>query len=153
MLHELLWGGRIDQIDERVNELGETQWSLIDYKTNDLKKYKNRIRDDEETQLAFYIHLIEAGAQSQVADARYVGVDRHVGQRLPEAPLGDAAYIHAQAAQLRERVQQLFVQMIQGQPLAAFGEKGACVYCDYRALCRRDYVVSVQDTAKQGGAR
>ena len=120
---------------------------------DDLKKYKNRIRDDEETQLAFYIHLIEAGAQSQVADARYVGVDRHVGQRLPEAPLGDAAYIHAQAAQLRERVQQLFVQMIQGQPLAAFGEKGACVYCDYRALCRRDYVVSVQDTAKQGGAR
>ena len=153
VLHELLWGGRIDQIDERVNELGEIQWSLIDYKTNDLKKYKNRIRDDEETQLAFYIHLLETGAQTQVADARYVGVDRHAEQHLPEAPLGDAAYIHAQAVQLRERVRQLFVQMIQGQPLAAFGEKGACVYCDYRALCRRDYVVSVQDTAKQGGAR
>ena len=156
--HELQWRGRIDQVDESINEQGQAQWSLIDYKTNNLFSYKQRIRDHEETQLAFYIHLIESGAQAQVVDARYVGVDRHAERRLPEAPLGDVAYIHAQAAQLRQQVHDVFLQMLQGVPLMALGEKGACVYCDYRAICRKDYAapmpsVSPEHVLKAGGGQ
>ena len=154
--HELQWRGRIDQVDECVNEHGEIQWSLIDYKTNNLMNYKKRIRDHEETQLAFYINLIEAGTQLQVVDARYVGVERHAERRLPEAHLGDATYIHTQAAQLRQQVHDVFLQMVQGAPLIALGEKGACVYCDYRALCRKDYAVPISlvqanDATQKGG--
>ena len=143
-VHQVRWHGRIDQIDQRTDDLGEQQWSLIDYKTNTLQSYKQRIRDDEETQLAFYINLVQQQAeqsQAQIVDARYVGVDKKNSHSLPEAYLGDATQIKQQAKQLREQVHQLFLHMSEGAPLVAFGEKSACVYCDYRAVCRKDYTV------------
>ena len=142
--HQVRWHGRIDQIDQRTDDLGEQQWSLIDYKTNALQSYKQRIRDDEETQLAFYINLVQQQAeqsQAQIVDARYVGVDKKNPRTLPEAYLGDATQIKQQAKQLREQVLQLFLHMSEGAPLVAFGEKSACIYCDYRAVCRKDYTV------------
>ena len=142
-MHEVHWRGRIDQVDERLDEIGASQWSLIDYKTNNVRGYQQAIRQHEDTQLAFYINLIESAVEAsstkQVVDARYVGVDRHADRPLPEAILGDAAHIQQQARQLREQVQQVFLQMAQGAPLVAFGEKSACVYCNYRAVCRKDY--------------
>ena len=155
-VHELHWRGRIDQVDERMNELGEVEWSLIDYKTNNVRGYQQSIRNHEDTQLAFYINLMEAaveatGAAEPIVDARYVGVDRHADRTLPEAILGDATYIHQQARQLREQVQQVFLQMAQGAPLVAFGEKSACVYCDYRAVCRKDYAAPVWGTVSGQG--
>ena len=139
-----------------MNELGEVEWSLIDYKTNNVRGYQQSIRNHEDTQLAFYINLIESaveatGAAEQIVDARYVGVDRHADRTLPEAILGDATYIHQQAQQLREQVQQVFLQMAQGAPLVAFGEKSACVYCDYRAVCRKDYAAPVWGTVSGQG--
>ena len=142
-VHEVHWRGRIDQVDERLDEIGASQRSLIDYKTNNVRGYQQAIRQHEDTQLAFYINLIESAVEAsstkQVVDARYVGVDRHADRPLPEAILGDAAHIQQQARQLREQVQQVFLQMAQGAPLVAFGEKSACVYCNYRAVCRKDY--------------
>ncbi len=157
-VHELHWRGRIDQVDERINALGEAEWSLIDYKTNDVRGYQQAIRNHEDTQLAFYINLMESApaarlTHQQIVDARYVGVDRHAERTLPEAILGDAAHIQQQARQLREQVQQVFLQMAQGAPLVAFGEKSACVYCDYRAVCRKDYAAStLASELVQGGA-
>lgn len=154
-VHQLHWRGRIDQVDERRSELGVPQWSLIDYKTNSVRNYQSAIRDGEDTQLAFYVHLIESARSSpdaEVVDARYVGVDRHMTDDLPEAVLGDAGYIHQQAEQLRAQVHALFLRMAQGAPLVAFGEKSACVYCDYRAVCRKDYTMLSVVSTPQGGA-
>ena len=73
-VHELHWRGRIDQVDERMNELSEVEWSLIDYKTNNVRGYQQSIRNHEDTQLAFYINLIESaveatGAAEPIVDA------------------------------------------------------------------------------------
>lgn len=157
-VHQLHWRGRIDQVDERVSDLGDYQWSLIDYKTNHVRGYQRAIREGEDTQLAFYVNLIESARSSpdtEVVDARYVGVDRHMDDDLPEAVLGDTAYIHQQAELLRAQVHELFLHMAQGAPLVAFGEKSACVYCDYRAVCRKDYTTSNApntNLTEQGGA-
>ena len=100
---------------------------------------------DEDVQLAFYVNLIEQSQSAQIEDALYVGVEKDTGKPNPQNPqvsLGTSAELHAKAHQLRAQVNEVFVQMCAGEPLRALGELSACLYCDYRAVCRKDYVLN-----------
>lgn len=152
--HDVALKGRIDQVDVDA----DGAWSLIDFKTNDLKRHRQELAKGEDVQLAFYVNMLMHSGQS-VADALYVGVAQD-GTEVPEvhlvsecaagsALLGEVSEDLAQAS-LKEAAELLeqtvvahFAAMVAGEPLRALGEAVACGYCDYRAVCRRDYAVSV----------
>ena len=147
-VHSVQWKGRIDQVDEN----SEGALALIDYKTNGLSKHKKQVASDEDVQLAFYVNLIEQSQSAQIEDALYVGVEKDTGKPNPQnsqVSLGTSAELHAKAHQLRAQVNEVFVQMCAGEPLRALGELSACLYCDYRAVCRKDYVLN--GSSKEAG--
>jgi RecB family exonuclease len=140
-VHELQWTGRIDQVDENA----EGALALIDYKTNGLSKHKKQVANDEDVQLAFYINLMTQSQNATIVDALYVGVEKDASKTSPQVSIGTFDELTAKAQALRSQVNQIFAAMCAGEPLRAFGalgELGACKYCDYRAVCRKDYVLS-----------
>ena len=140
-IHSLQWQGRIDQVDENA----EGALALIDYKTNGLSKHKKQVANDEDVQLAFYVNLMEQSQSAAIADALYVGVEKDAGKSSPQVSIGTEDELKAKAQKLREQVNQVFAQMCAGEPLRALGELSACAYCDYRAVCRKDYVLAAND--------
>jgi ATP-dependent helicase/nuclease subunit B len=120
MLH-----GRIDRID--TNEAGER--AVLDYKTKDATSLKNRFKQLEDHQLAFYGLLSE----TPVDAAHYVALE------LAREKTGDAPapnYAQWQAA-LREHIGYSMNAISEGASLPANGIETSCQYCDVRGLCRK----------------
>jgi ATP-dependent helicase/nuclease subunit B len=125
--------GRIDRIDRvgTAADAGGIRRLVMDYKTEDAKKTKGRVKDPlEDTQLAFYAALLgEEGLQGC-----YVNVgERGKTEFIPQPGLDEA----------RDALVQGIVhdmdRIAAGAPLAALGEGSACEYCAARGLCRKDF--------------
>jgi ATP-dependent helicase/nuclease subunit B len=117
--------GCVDRIDE--NDAGER--AVLDYKTRNAQALRDKLKDGEDHQLAFYGLLsdvpVAAGHLVALEVARGKTGDVEAGnysewQRLLEAQI--VASVGAIA---------------QGAPLPATGIERVCVYCEVRGLCRK----------------
>jgi len=117
--------GRIDRIDE--NSDGER--AILDYKTRNLQSLRDKLREGEDHQLAFYGLL----SDTPVSNAHYVALEP------AREKTGDAQaerYAEWQQA-LREQIAVGMQAISRGAPLPASGIETVCQFCDVRGLCRK----------------
>lgn len=117
--------GCVDRIDH--NETGER--AVLDYKTKPLQALRDKLKEAEDHQLAFYGLLSDL----PVAAGHFVALEPTKGQT------GDA-----EAKNYSDWQKMLETQIIdniraiaQGAALRAAGIERICVYCDVRGLCRK----------------
>ena len=125
--------GYIDRIDRRDSKDGAVL-ELIDYKTGNADKLKEKVREPlEDTQLAFYAALVGAGEETRLT-ASYLAIDRTRG-------LMQIAHHHVadDARTLVVGIGDEMRRLRAGAGLRALGEGSACDYCQARGLCRRDH--------------
>lgn len=117
--------GCIDRIDE--NDGGER--AVLDYKTNNLQALRERLKEGEDHQLAFYGMLSDL----PVTYAHYVALE------ASKDKTGDApAQNFAQWQQaLEARIVHSVKAIAAGAPLRASGIKRVCTFCEMRGLCRK----------------
>lgn len=123
---EITLYGRIDRTDS-----GPDGASLLDYKTQNLQRLRERLDDD--VQLSAYALLV---GEQGVAEAAFVALDD-----TRPASLACRGDVRALARAQGERLAESFSQMRQGTPLPAHGAEIACAWCEMAGLCRRDHVV------------
>ncbi|MEO5844667.1 MAG: PD-(D/E)XK nuclease family protein [Caldimonas sp.] len=131
--------GYIDRIDRREGPDGTTL-ELIDYKTGNLEKLKEKVREPlEDTQLAFYAALV---GDDVPVTASYLAIDRTKGLMpvVHHHVADDARTLVAGIADEMRRLRD-------GAGLRALGQGSACDYCRARGLCRRDHWASDDDGA------
>jgi ATP-dependent helicase/nuclease subunit B len=117
--------GRIDRIDR--NEAGEC--AVLDYKTKSVQALRDKLREREDHQLAFYGML----SGTPVAHAHYVALE------AVKDKTGDAAapsYDEWQRA-LQDQLVRTMQAVALGASLPAAGIEQVCQYCDVRGLCRK----------------
>jgi ATP-dependent helicase/nuclease subunit B len=122
---EILLHGRLDRIDE--NQAGES--AVLDYKTRNSSTLREKMKEGEDRQLAFYGVLSDLPLEH----AYYVAL---------EATRGKIAEVVADHYEESKRMleQQLVANLgaiTQGAPLAATGIEAVCEYCAVRGLCRK----------------
>jgi ATP-dependent helicase/nuclease subunit B len=117
--------GCIDRIDE--NEQGER--AILDYKTRNAQALRDKLKDGDDHQLAFYGLLSDVPA----------GSGHFVALEVSRDKTGDAeAKDYEQWQRLLEAQIVANIQAIaQGAPLPATGIERVCSYCDVRGLCRK----------------
>ncbi|KIF80407.1 PD-(D/E)XK nuclease family protein [Noviherbaspirillum autotrophicum] len=117
--------GCVDRIDENAD--GER--AILDYKTRNMQSLRDKAKESDDHQLAFYGVLSDV----PVAAAHYVALE------VSKDKTGDAA-----APNYGEWQSLLEAQIVsniraigQGAPLPAAGIERICVYCEVRGLCRK----------------
>lgn len=125
-LAPIVLSGRIDRLDRGPD--GALQ--VIDYKTGNVQRLRQRVREPlEDTQLAFYAVL-----EPQARSAIYLALDD------AEAPLAIAHEgVGDSAAALVAGLGGEMARLAAGAPLPALGEGEVCETCEARGLCRRDH--------------
>jgi ATP-dependent helicase/nuclease subunit B len=152
--------GRIDRIDADA----QGRRCVIDYKTGAASGLRTRLNDPlEDTQLAFYVALLQGQATGQDGDetgARGEAVEVPGSPETPEGPkLGGSPPVEAAYLALDERdgprllvhpdvdhtARELIAhvgaelhRLRQGAAMPALGEGSVCDTCEARGLCRRD---------------
>jgi ATP-dependent helicase/nuclease subunit B len=122
--------GRIDRVD--VGKQGVRL--VLDYKTGNAQGLKQRLKDaSEDTQLPFYVALLQAQGEGGDIQAAYLALDEADGPRL--LPHDD---VQASAALLIDAVGTELQRLRDGAPMPALGEGSICETCEARGLCRRD---------------
>lgn len=117
--------GRLDRVDRY-----EDQPLVLDYKTENLQKTKDRVKvPTEDTQLLFYAALLP----DDTLQAAYV----NVGDRSTES-VCQTEVVAARTA-LVEGIVADVAAMAQGARLPALGEGRSCDHCAARGLCRKDF--------------
>lgn len=122
---QLTLHGCVDRIDE--HEDGTR--AVLDYKTRNLQALRDRLKEVEDHQLAFYGVLCDV----PVAAGHYVALE------LGKDKTGDAEaknYVEWQAMLERQIVNDIEA-IGNGAPLPATGIERVCVYCEVRGLCRK----------------
>lgn len=127
--------GRIDRLDRHR----DGAHAVLDYKTQTASRLRRKARDaEEDCQLPFYGLLrADARAGSWVSledgrnDARTASPQ---GRREVALPDFDEA-----VRWLHDQLQRDVLALRDGAPLPAFGDAGACTYCNARGLCRKGY--------------
>ena len=140
--------GTIDRIDTMGNGSGSgsgvLRRVLMDYKTERLDKTKARVSKPlEDTQLAFYVALVnEEQAESAVA-AQYLNLS---GKALADGrPDGQATQAVSSpqaissAHSLLEGIRTDWLRMGSGTPLLPLGDGAVCTHCAAKGLCRKPY--------------
>ncbi len=123
--------GRLDRVDRQA----DGRRLLLDYKTGSVSSLRPRLADPlEDTQLAFYVALLQAQAEPGVIEAAYLALDDRDGPKL--LPHADVAH---SAAQLLEHLGPELQRVRDGAALPALGEGSLCDHCEARGLCRRDH--------------
>ncbi|HEX7645143.1 MAG TPA: PD-(D/E)XK nuclease family protein [Burkholderiaceae bacterium] len=121
---EILLHGRIDRVDESTEGR-----ALLDYKTRSAPALRERLKQGEDRQLAFYSIL----AGMEFSEAQYVSLDAQ-GDKLLAVPAPDIARAgEALRAQLTANLDAI----ASGGSLPASGVEDVCAYCDMRGLCRK----------------
>jgi ATP-dependent helicase/nuclease subunit B len=117
--------GYVDRIDE--NEQGER--AVLDYKTRGVQALRERLREGEDQQLAFYGLLSDLPVQ----------VGAYVALELTRERTGEAEAREFQAwqAQLEARIVAVLQALAAGAPLPATGVEQVCGWCEMRGLCRK----------------
>lgn len=122
---QLTLHGCVDRIDE--HEDGSR--AVLDYKTRNLQALRDRLKETEDHQLAFYGVLCDA----PVSTGHYVALE------LGKDKTGDAEaknYVEWQAM-LEQQIVNDIRAIGQGAPLPATGIERICMYCEVRGLCRK----------------
>lgn len=137
---EVLLRGRIDRIDERALDNGETERAVLDYKTRAKSALRTRLKSREDHQLAFYgllqpkVKMADEELMLEVADtALYVALE------LEREKTGDCEA--DQFANWKHELEDLITSSMQAiaddAELPAQGVEKVCAYCDMRGLCRK----------------
>jgi ATP-dependent helicase/nuclease subunit B len=121
---EILLHGRIDRVDE-----SEEGRALLDYKTRNPAALRERLKQGEDRQLAFYAIL----AGMQFSEAQYVSLDAQ-GDKLSAVPAPDIAKA---GETLRLQLTANLASIAAGSPLPASGVEDVCAFCEMRGLCRK----------------
>jgi ATP-dependent helicase/nuclease subunit B len=117
--------GCIDRIDE--NDAGER--AVLDYKTRSVQALRDKLREREDHQLAFYGLL----SDTPVTSASYVALE------ITNGKTGEAEainYVEWQRA-LADQIDACMHAVAQGAKLHASGIEVTCQFCDVRGLCRK----------------
>ena len=117
--------GCIDRIDE--HEDGSR--AVLDYKTRNVQSLRDKIKETEDHQLAFYGMLSDL----PVAAAHFVALE------VTKDKTGDAEaknFIEWQAM-LEKQIADNVRAIATGAPLRASGIERICVFCEVRGLCRK----------------
>jgi ATP-dependent helicase/nuclease subunit B len=122
---EITLHGRIDRIDENAD--GER--AVLDYKTRNLQSLRDKLKEKEDHQLAFYGLL----SDTPVTHAHYVALEA-VKDKTGDAKAPD--YEEWQRALHQQLVATLEV-IAQGAALPASGIDRVCQFCEVRGLCRK----------------
>jgi ATP-dependent helicase/nuclease subunit B len=117
--------GCIDRIDE--NEAGER--AVLDYKTRSIVALRDKLREGEDHQLAFYGVLSDV----PVAGAYYVALEPSKGKTDAAGADRYEEWQRLLEAQIVASVQAI----ARGAPLPASGIERVCVFCEVRGLCRK----------------
>jgi ATP-dependent helicase/nuclease subunit B len=117
--------GRIDRIDEGADGAR----AVLDYKTRNPAALREKLRDGEDHQLAFYGLLSERPA----ASGQYVALEP-ANDKLGAVSAPD--YDELQRV-LHQQMTAQMAAVAQGAPLPANGVESVCQYCDVRGLCRK----------------
>ncbi|WP_089400248.1 PD-(D/E)XK nuclease family protein [Noviherbaspirillum humi] len=115
--------GRIDRVDENAD--GER--AILDYKTSSMQALRDRLKEGEDHQLAFYGMLSDL----PVSQAHYVALEP--GRAGTAEPRDLAQWQRL----LEERLVATMQAIAKGAPLQASGINQICQYCDVRGLCRK----------------
>ncbi|MBV8624088.1 MAG: PD-(D/E)XK nuclease family protein [Herbaspirillum sp.] len=118
--------GRLDRVDR--NDNGEQ--ALLDYKTRSAASLKQKLRDEDDHQLAFYGLL----AGGKMAHAHYVALELGADKKTGDAAAPD---FERKQQMLKQQISTTMQQVGEGAPLPANGVESVCQYCDMRGLCRK----------------
>ena len=124
---EILLHGRIDRVDESAE--GDGSLALLDYKTRGAASLREKLKEGEDRQLAFYAIL----AGMAFEEAQYLSLDAQ-GDKLSAVPAPD---ISAAAATLQAQLTANLDAIAAGSSLPATGVEDVCAYCAMRGLCRK----------------
>ncbi|MBV8667134.1 MAG: PD-(D/E)XK nuclease family protein [Burkholderiaceae bacterium] len=117
--------GRIDRVDQ--SEDGER--GLLDYKTRNAAALREKLKQGEDRQLAFYGIL----SDTSFTHAHYVPLEP-MADKIDAVEASNFSRIQQQVEQqLRSNLQAL----AQGAALPATGIEAVCEYCAVRGLCRK----------------
>lgn len=122
---EITLHGCIDRIDE--NDAGER--AVLDYKTRSTQALRDKLKQKEDHQLAFYGLL----SDQPVTSAVYVALEVTNG-RTGDVEVAD--YVEWQQA-LAVQIEASMRAVVQGAALPASGIEVICQFCDVRGLCRK----------------
>ena len=117
--------GRIDRIDE--NDTGTR--AVLDYKTRNVSALRDKLKQGEDRQLAFYGVLSDL----PVAHALYVPLEA-TKDRIADV---EAPNFEEATRLLEAHVGTSIRQLKQAAPLPANGIEAVCTYCAVRGLCRK----------------
>lgn len=117
--------GCIDRIDENA----DGQRAILDYKTRNATSLRERMREGEDHQLAFYALL----SDQPVTAAHMVALEGGK-ERTDDVELKN---LDAWQEHLERQIIDIMQGIAHGKPLAAMGIEKVCVYCEVRGLCRK----------------
>ncbi|HEY8607349.1 MAG TPA: PD-(D/E)XK nuclease family protein [Noviherbaspirillum sp.] len=128
----LLWdGGQITLHGyvDRIDENAEGERAVLDYKTRNVQSLREKLKEAEDHQLAFY------GLLSDLP----VHAGTYVALELTRDKTGDAEakQFRQWQALLEERIVATLRDIGAGAPLPASGIERVCAYCEMRGLCRK----------------
>jgi ATP-dependent helicase/nuclease subunit B len=122
--------GRIDRIDAGAGGVR----LVLDYKTGGAPALRRRVKQPlEDTQLPFYVALLEAQGDAGEIRAAYLALDEADGPRLLTHE-----GVQDTAAVLLHEVGGELQRLRDGAAMPALGEGSTCDTCEARGLCRRD---------------
>lgn len=118
--------GRLDRVDRNAD--GER--AVLDYKTRPVGQLRQKVKEEDDHQLAFYGLL----AGGRVEHAHYVALE--LG---PDKKTGDAAApdFVRQQKMLQQQITTTMHAVAHGAALPANGIESVCQYCEMRGLCRK----------------
>ena len=120
--------GRLDRIDQNQND---KTYAVLDYKTQGVSNLKDKLsRPGEDVQLAIYSALLNT-AKSKAA---YLSLDKD-----KPGEVGVEGNIDQLSNDVVDRLGEIFVALYEGAMIKAQGAEEACIYCEMRGLCRKDY--------------
>ncbi|WP_018606332.1 PD-(D/E)XK nuclease family protein [Uliginosibacterium gangwonense] len=121
--------GRIDRSDRRTGTDGE-ETAVLDYKSRSQSALKRQVADPDDTQLAFYALL----KGTRIGEAAYVALD---DETVAAVSLDEP---ESRAEALQDCITMSFVAMYEGQGMPAHGAESACVWCEMRGICRKEWL-------------
>ncbi len=122
---QVLLHGRLDRIDQRIDQDSQGQRVIIDYKTTGMTELNAKLKGEDQ-QLAFYGLLDPEATQAGFLSLDKKKIDTVWANDFPER---------------RQRLEQHILQSMQalqaGAVLPANGNASACEYCEMGGLCRK----------------
>jgi len=118
--------GRLDRVDRNA----EGERAVLDYKTRTAVSLRQKVKEEDDHQLAFY-GLLAGGA---VEHAHYVALELGPDKKTGDAAAPDFA---RQQKMLQQQITTTMQAVAHGAALPANGIESVCQYCEMRGLCRK----------------